>query len=91
MCSKDNHFKAVCKSSNANFDKCDSSHSRSKKKGKGKKFHKVTENNDEMDDLADQVQSLFYLDVHFNSVNTRMHTKLECEKPYGLRPVKHSR
>ena len=38
-----------------------------------------------MDDLADQVQSLFYLDVHFNSVNTRMHTKLECEKPYGLR------
>ena len=43
----------------------DSSRSRPKKKGKGKKFHKVTENNDEMDDLADQVQSLFYHDVHF--------------------------
>ena len=38
-----------------------------------------------MDDLADQVQSLFYHDVHFNSVNTRMHTKLECEMPHGLK------
>ena len=38
-----------------------------------------------MDDLADQVQSLFYHDVHFNSVNTRMHTKLECEIPHGLK------
>ena len=37
-----------------------------------------TENND-MDDLADQVQSLFYHDVHFNNVNTRMHTELGCE------------
>ena len=82
-CSKDNHFKAVCKS-NANSNKHDSSCSRSKKKGKGKKFHKVTENN-EMDDLADQVQSLFYHDVHFNSVNTRIHTKLECETPHGLK------
>ena len=32
-----------------------------------------------MDDLADQVQSLFYHDVHFNNVNTRMHTELGCE------------
>ena len=31
-----------------------------------------------MDDLADQVQSLFYHDVHFNSINTRMHTEIEC-------------
>ena len=28
-----------------------------------------TENND-MDDLANQVQSLFYHDVHFNNINT---------------------
>ena len=32
-----------------------------------------------MDDLAEKVQSLFYHDVHFNNVNTRMHTKLGCE------------
>ena len=32
-----------------------------------------------MDDLADQVQSLFYHDVCFNNVNTRMHTELGCE------------
>ena len=32
-----------------------------------------------MDDLVDQVQSLFYCDVHFNSVNTRMYTKPECD------------
>ena len=32
-----------------------------------------------MDDLADQVQSLFYHDMHFNNVNTRMHTELGCE------------
>ena len=45
-------FKALCKSGTS--DKCDSSHSRPKKgKGRGKKFHEVTENNTEMDDLAD--------------------------------------
>ena len=32
-----------------------------------------------MDDLADQVQSLFYHDMHFNNVNTRMHMELGCE------------
>ena len=32
-----------------------------------------------MDDLADQVQSLFYHDIHFNNVNMRMHTELGCE------------
>ena len=32
-----------------------------------------------MDDLADQVQSLFYHDVHFNNINMRMHTELGCE------------
>ena len=31
-----------------------------------------------MDDLADQVQSLFYHDIHFNLINTRMHTEIEC-------------
>ena len=29
--------------------------------------------------FADQVQSLFYHDIHFNSVDTGMHTKLGCE------------
>ena len=32
-----------------------------------------------MDDLADQDQSLFYHDVHFNSINTRLHTEIECK------------
>ena len=57
-CGRDNHFKSVYKSGNTR----DSSQSRAKKsKGhKGKKFHGVTEDqNGSMDDLADQVQSLF--------------------------------
>ena len=29
----------------------------------------MEQKNDGIDDLADQVQSLFYNDVHFNSVN----------------------
>ena len=58
-------------------------HSRSKRGSKkGKKFHEIneSENNDNgMDDLADQVQSLFYHDIHFNNVNMRVHTELGCE------------
>ena len=34
-----------------------------------------------MDDLTEQVQSLFYNDVHFNSINARIHTTLKCEPP----------
>ena len=36
-----------------------------------------------MDDLAEKVQSLFYNDIHFNSVNSRMHTTLHCTTPDG--------
>ena len=36
-----------------------------------------------MDDLTEQVQSLFYNDVHFNAINARMHTTLKCETPDG--------
>ena len=32
-----------------------------------------------MDDLADQVQSLFYHDVHLNAINMRMYTEIECK------------
>ena len=77
-CGKKNHFKAVCKSGSG--DKQDQSRSRPKKGRKGKKFHEINESEDNgMDDLADQVQSLFYHDVHFNNVNTRTHTELGCE------------
>ena len=31
-----------------------------------------------MDDLTDQDQSLFYHDVHFNLIITRMHTEIKC-------------
>ena len=61
MCRK-NHFKAVCKSGSKHDQ------SRSKKGSKkGKKFHEINESESDdngMDDLADQVQSLFYHDVH---------------------------
>ena len=78
-CGKKNHFKSVCKAGGSNNDIHDHSRSRSKKK-KGKKFHEVNESeNTDMDDLQEQVQSLFYHDVHFNNVNTRMHTELQCE------------
>ena len=38
-----------------------------------------------MDDLTDQVQSLFYHGMHFNAINMQMHTKLESETPHGLK------
>ena len=80
-CGKDNHFKSVCKSGT---DKCDSSKHMPKQKGKGKKFHEVNEqNNGVMHDLAEQVQSLFYNDVHFNAINTRMHTSIKCKTSDG--------
>ena len=64
----------MCKSGS---DKCNSSKHRPKGKGK-KKFHEVNEQNDGvMDDLIEQVQSLFYNDVHFNAINARMHTTLK--------------
>ena len=36
-----------------------------------------------MDDLTEQVQSLFYNDVHLNAMNARMHTTLKCVTPDG--------
>ena len=36
-----------------------------------------------MDDLSDQVQALFYNEVHFNAVNARMYTTLKCVTPDG--------
>ena len=51
---------------------------------KRKRFHEVNEENEEvMDDLTEQVQSLFYNDVRFNAINTRMHTEIKCETPDG--------
>ena len=77
-----NHFKAVCKS--CSDSRHDHSRQRPKNKGKGKKFHEINEQNDEvMDDLAEQVQSLVYNDVHFNAINTQMHTLIKCEIPDG--------
>ena len=72
-CGKDTHFKAVCKST----EKRDTNKHRPKGKGK-KRFHEVNEDEVVMDDLTEQVQSLFYNDVHFNAVNARMHTTLKC-------------
>ena len=81
-CRKENHFKAVCKSNEGRRDHRD--HSKpSQKKGKGKKFHEVNKEDGVMDDLTDQVQSLFYNDVHFNAINKRMHTLINCETPDG--------
>ena len=52
-------------------------------KGK-KKFHEVNEEEGGvMDDLSNQVQALFYNEVHFNAVNARMHTTLKCVTPDG--------
>ena len=80
-CGKDNHFKVVCKSGGS--DKRDHSRQRPKK-GKSKKFHEINESGEGvMDDLTEQVQSLFYNDIHFNSVNSRMHTTLNCMTPDG--------
>ena len=73
----------MCKSGEGKRDHRDVSKSR-QKKGKGKKFHEVNEDDDGvMNDLSEQVQSLFYNDVHFNAVNKRMHTLIDCETPDG--------
>ena len=65
-------------------EKHDSSKHTPKQKGKGKKFHEINEQSKGvMDDFAEQVQSLFYNDVHYNVINARMHTTLKCETPDG--------
>ena len=69
----------MCKSGS---DKRHSSKHSPKWKGK-QKFHEVNEQNEVMDDLAEQVQSLFYNDVHFNAIKARMHTTLKCKSPDG--------
>ena len=77
-CGRENHFKAVCRS--GNDGKRDS---KLRYKGrKGKKFHEVNEDG-VMDDLTEQVQSLFYDEVYFNAINTRMHTQINCVTPDG--------
>ena len=54
------------------------------KENEKRKFHEVNEQNDwVMDDLAEQVQSLFYSDVHFNAINARIYTTLKCETHDG--------
>ena len=54
------------------------------KNGKGKRFHEVNEDSEGViDDLTEQVQSLFYNNVRFNAINTRMHTAIKCETPDG--------
>ena len=65
-----------------NEDKRDHNKPR-QKKGKGKRFHAVNEEDGVMDDLKEQVQSLFNNDVHFNAINTRMHTLIKCKTPDG--------
>ena len=81
-CGCENHFKSVCRSGTETHKHEPSKHR--PKKGKGKKFHEINEQRDEvMDDLTDQVQSLFYNDVHFESVNKRMHTSIQCVTPDG--------
>ena len=83
-CSKENHFKSVCKSGSDGRKDRDHSKPRYKGngKGKGKKFHEVNEDG-VMDDLTEQVQSLFYDEVYFNAINTRMHTQINCVTPDG--------
>ena len=82
-CGCENHLKSVCRSG-SNTEKYEHSRHGSKKPSIGKRFHEISkEKSESMDDLADQVQSLFYNDVHFNSVNTRMHTEIEYKTPGG--------
>ena len=70
----------MCKSGEGRRD-----HSKHRQKiGKGKKFHEVNKEEDGIiDDLSEQVQALFYNDVHFNMINKRMHTLINCETPDG--------
>ena len=81
-CGKENHFKSVCKSGSDGRRDRDNSKPRYKGKSKGKKFQEVNEER-VMDDLTEQVQSLFYDEVYFNAVNTRMHTQINCVTPDG--------
>ena len=81
-CGKENHFKAVCKSGSSDYKRDNSKH-RPRTKGSKKKFHEINEEEGVMDDLSDQVQALFYNEVHFNAINMRMHTTLKCVTPDG--------
>ena len=81
---KENCCKAVCRSSSSSGDKYD--HCWSKfKKGKGKKkYHKVTEGSNDMDDQTDQCNLVFIMTF---TLNTRMHTELSSEMSHGMKSV----
>ena len=83
-CGKDNHFKVVCKSGSSEYKRDHSKHRPKSKGNSRKKFHEINEDEGEvMNDLSDQVQALFYNDIHCNAVNARMHTTLKCVTPDG--------
>ena len=81
-CGKNNHFAKKCRSKGQS-----QSHTGmgSKKSFKYREVNVDQESSDDgqIDEITSKVRSMYYNDIHFNSVNTRMHIKLNSKSCNG--------
>ena len=80
---KKNHFAKKCQTSKGH------SNGTGSKQHKSFKYHEVnldqesSHNNGQIDEITSKVKSMYYQDVHFNSINTRMHINLNTKTCNG--------
>ena len=80
LCGKKNHFAKKCHSGKHTQNIGSSKH-------KSFKYQEVNldqeSSDDQIDEITSKVKSMYYYDVHFNSVNTRMHINLNTKSCNG--------
>ena len=89
MCGKKNHFAKKCRSGKGQGQ----GQSSGGVKHKSFKYREVnldqesSDDNGQIDEITSKVRSMYYHDVHFNSVNTRMHINLNTRSCNGNRQM----
>ena len=82
-CGKKNHFAKKCQSGKGQSQ----GHSTGSARHKSFKYQEVNldqeVSDDQIDEITSEVKSMYYNDVHFNSVNTRMHINLMTKSCNG--------
>ena len=83
-CGKKNHFAKKCHSGKGRGQS--QSTGSAKKSFKYREVdldHESSDDNGQIDEITSRVKSMYYQDVHFNSVNTRMHINLNTKSCNG--------
>ena len=83
LCGKKNHFPKKCRSNKSHNSKGSASD-----KHKSLKYHEVNldqefSDDGQIDEITSKVKSMYYHDVHFNSMNTRMHINVNMKSCNG--------